>query len=125
MGKPQHVDTSIVDLLKAGGASAQLIQQLTPTAAKLTKSHLLELWLRNDSTSQASLATHGTGNLKKAPPLTGADVTSIMNAFQEAYNSTPTGQAGPAGFFCGWSCCCCTPCCCCAVAVAKPIASVS
>jgi hypothetical protein len=124
MPNPHTVETSIVDLLKAGGASQMAIQQLTPAASKLTKSHLLELWLRQDQHSKKSLNIPATAQLTSAGQLTTKDINSILIAFENAYASS-AGLAAAQGFFCNWSCCCCTPCCCCAVAVVKPVARVS
>jgi hypothetical protein len=117
---PHPHNTSIVDLLKAGGASAAAIQQLTPAASKLTKGHLIHLWLNKDTDAQSGIGVHGTGHLPPPGQLSTADTNSIMRAFANAYNSS-AGLAPPQGFFCSWSCCCCTPCCCCAVAVAQPV----
>jgi len=115
IGRPHAGNTSIVDLLKSGGASQAAIAQLTTAASQLTKHHLVALWLSNDPDSQRKL--HGTGDLPSAPQLATTDINSILLAFANAYNSQP---APGSGFFCSWSCCCCTPCCCCAVAVTKP-----
>jgi hypothetical protein len=124
MPNPHALETSIVDLLKDGGASQQAIQQLTPAASRLTKGHLLELWLRQDEHSKGRLNI-AQGALPSAGQLTTQDINSILAAFENAYNSGPVGLARPQGFLCSWSCCCCTPCCCCAVAVVKPVVRVT
>jgi len=124
MPNPQPLELSIVELLKAGGASQRAIQQLTPAASKLTRGHLIELWMRNDEHTKKALGIADTRQLAKAPQLTTADINSIMVAFENAYASS-AGLAAAQGFFCSWSCCCCTPCCCCAVAVVKPVVRVT
>jgi hypothetical protein len=127
MPNPHSLDTSIQDLLKAGGASEAAVQHLTPKASQLNKEQLLDLWLRQDRHSQGKLG-QAAGQLKKAPDLSTEDVNSILVAFENAYNSSAgVGAAvgAPQGFFCNWSCCCCTPCCCCAVAVAEPAKAVA
>jgi hypothetical protein len=125
MPNPHALETSIVDLLKAGGASQQAIQQLTPGASKLTKGNLLDLWLSQDQHSKKHLNTAPGAPISSAGQLTTQDINSILGAFENAYNSGPVGLARPQGFICGWTCCCCTPCCCCAVAVVEPVARVS
>jgi hypothetical protein len=124
MPNPHPVETSIVDLLKDGGASQQAIQQLTPAASKLTKRHLLHLWLRQDEHSKKDMNIPPTASLAGEQQLTTKDITSILVAFENAYASS-AGLAQAQGFFCNWSCCCCTPCCCCAAAVIKPVVRVS
>jgi len=124
MPNPHPLETSIVELLKAGGASQRAIEQLTPAAGKLTRGHLIELWMRNDEHAKKGLGIADTRNLPKAPQLTTGDITSILTAFENMYASS-AGLARVQGFFCGISCCTCTPCCCCAVAVVKPVVRVS
>ena len=128
MANPHAPSTSIVDLLKAGGASQAAINQLTPAAKALTKGHLVALWLSQEhpDTQRTLGAPGGTGNLPKAPGLTTADLMSITRAYENAFNSQGTGLGAPQGFLCGWSCCCCTPCCsCCAVAVLEPSVQIT
>jgi hypothetical protein len=125
MPPAHHINTPLPELLQAGGASQQAIDQLTPSARQATKGTLMHLWLRNDNEAHGHFG-RAADNLSDSSRLNQQDINTILMAFENAYSSSAgIGRAmAPNGFFCNWSCCCTTPCCCCAAATAEPARAV-
>jgi hypothetical protein len=123
----EPVTTTLADLAREVGASADEIARLSPEVRQLTKGQLLALW-GTTSTSEAIEAYRNSHEGSQLPSprtvaaaadvplsLTLQDIRSIQQVFtpervQAALGSTGT-RGGATVEDVSVSCCCCTPCC--------------